>query len=57
MLQADARGKACTTPLHMAVVNRRVEVVYVLLEHGANEDETSPIAAAKRYNEIMEVPS
>ena len=30
----------------------------MLLEHGANEDETpSPIAAAKRYNDIMEVPS
>ena len=58
----DARGDACTTPLHMAVLNRRVEVVRVLLEHGASvdaeddEDETpSQIAAASGENDIMEV--
>jgi Ankyrin repeats (3 copies)/Ankyrin repeats (many copies) len=58
----DARGRGCTTPLHMAVINRRVEVVRVLLEHGANVDAeddegktSSQIAAESRYNEILEV--
>jgi hypothetical protein len=58
----DARGNACTTPLHMAVSNRRIEVVRVLLEHGANVDAeddegitSSQIAAARKYDKIMEV--
>jgi hypothetical protein len=58
----DARGNHCTTPLHMAVVNRRVEVVRVLLEHGANVDAEnhegktpSQIAAAMGHREITEI--
>ena len=58
----DARGDACITPLHMAVINRRVEVVRVLLEHGASVDAEddegktpSEIAAASGYDDIMEV--
>ena len=57
----DAYNATCT-PLHLAVVNRSVEVVRVLLEHGASIDMVDPegrtpsqIAVAMSYPEIMEV--
>ena len=54
---------ASTTPLHMTIINGRVEVVRVLLEHGANVDaeedderkNPAQIAVARRYDDIMEV--
>jgi hypothetical protein len=58
----DIQGEGHTTPLYMAVHNRRVEVVRVLLKHGANVDVENDegrtayqIAAARGYSEITEV--